>query len=87
MKKALPALLLVLFLLVFPPVSSATDNSKAWSYEERAAAEKMSFVTDTSGNGKESANARDLFERCALPDFRRANRNVPLKNGGVDAKI
>jgi hypothetical protein len=39
---ALPALLLVLFLLVFPPVSSATDNSKAWSYEERAAAEKMS---------------------------------------------
>ncbi len=52
-----------------------------------AAAEKRSFVTDTSENGKESANARDLFERCVLPDFRRANRNVPLKNGGVDAKI
>jgi hypothetical protein len=46
-----------------------------------AAAEKRSFVTDTS------ANARGQFERCALPDFRRANRNVPLKNGGADAKI
>jgi hypothetical protein len=52
-----------------------------------AAAEKRSFVTDTSANGKESANARGQFERCALPDFRRANRNVPLKNGGADAKI
>ena len=39
---ALPALLLALFLLVFPPVSSATDNAKPGSFEERAAAEKMS---------------------------------------------
>jgi hypothetical protein len=52
-----------------------------------AAAEKRSFVTDTSANEKESANASGQFERCALPDFRRANRNVPLKNGGADAKI
>jgi len=52
-----------------------------------AAAEKRSFATDTIENGKESVNAIGQFGRCALPDFRRANRNVPLKNGSEGAKI
>ncbi|HEX9191029.1 MAG TPA: hypothetical protein VF847_02960 [Candidatus Deferrimicrobiaceae bacterium] len=39
---ALPALLLAFSLLVFLPADAATDNAKAGTFEERAAAERMS---------------------------------------------
>ena len=39
---ALPALLLALCLLLFSPAVAATDNAKAGTFEERAAAERMS---------------------------------------------
>jgi len=39
---ALPALLLAFSLLLFSPAAAATDNSKAGTFEERTAAERMS---------------------------------------------
>jgi len=39
---ALPALFLAFFLLLFSPAVAATDNAKAGTFEERAAAERMS---------------------------------------------
>jgi hypothetical protein len=39
---ALPALLLAFSLLLFSPAVAATDNSKAGTFEERTAAERMS---------------------------------------------
>ena len=39
---ALPVLFLALFLLLFSPAVAATDNTKAMTFEERAAAERMS---------------------------------------------
>ena len=39
---ALPALLLAFSLLLFSPAVAATDNAKAGTFEERAAAERMS---------------------------------------------
>lgn len=38
---ALPALFLALFLLLFSPAAAGTDNTKAMTFEERAAAERM----------------------------------------------
>jgi hypothetical protein len=52
-----------------------------------AAAEKRSFAIDTRESGIESANARGQFESCALPDFRRANKNVLLRKDVEGAKI
>jgi hypothetical protein len=52
-----------------------------------AVAEKRCFAIDTRENGRESASAKDQFERCALPDFRRANKNVLLRKDGEGAKI
>jgi hypothetical protein len=39
---ALPVLLLAFSLLLFSPAVAATDNSKAGTFEERTAAERMS---------------------------------------------
>jgi len=39
---ALPALFLAFSLLLFSPAVAATDNAKAGTFEERAAAERMS---------------------------------------------
>ena len=39
---ALPVLLLAFSLLLLPPAVAATDNSKAGTFEERAAAERLS---------------------------------------------
>jgi len=39
---ALPALFIAFSLLLLSPAAAATDNSKAGTFEERAAAERMS---------------------------------------------